>query len=52
VNESYQLKGKKQKITCTPATCPDGATTASEGHEGGQTFMSITENNLTINFNQ
>ena len=46
------MKGGKQKITGTLVTCPDEARTASEGHEGGQTYMRITENNLTSNFNQ
>ncbi|MHC1731037.1 MAG: group II intron reverse transcriptase/maturase [Bacteroidales bacterium] len=43
------MKGREQKISGLPATCPDGDRTASEGHEGGQTFMRITENNLTSN---
>jgi len=46
------MKGREQKIAGLPETCPDGDRTASEGHEGGQTFMRITENNLTSNFNQ
>lgn len=46
------MKGRKQKIDGVPSTCPDVDRTASEGHEGGQTFMRITENNLTSNFNQ
>ena len=46
------MKGREQKITGQPATCPDGDRTASEGHEGGQTFIRITESNLTSNFNQ
>lgn len=46
------MKGREQKITGQPATCPDGDRTASEGHEGGQTYMRITENNLTSNNHQ
>ncbi len=46
------MKGREQKIFGLPETCPDGDRTASEGHEGGQTYMRITENNLTSNFNQ
>jgi len=46
------MKGRKQKITGQTATCPDGDRTASEGHEGGQTYMRITENNLTSNNHQ
>jgi group II intron reverse transcriptase/maturase len=46
------MKGREQKITGVPATCPDVDRTASEGHEGGQTFMRITENNLTSNNHQ
>jgi group II intron reverse transcriptase/maturase len=46
------MKGREQKITGVPATCPDVDRTASEGHEGGQTYMRITENNLTSNNHQ
>ncbi len=46
------MKGREQKITGRAVTWPDGDRTASEGHEGGQAFMRITENNLTSNFNQ
>ena len=46
------MKGRKQKIAGTPETCPDVDRTASEGHEGGQTYMRITENNLTSNNHQ
>lgn len=46
------MKGREQKIAGRPGTWPDGDRTASEGHEGGQTFMRITENNLTVNFNE
>jgi len=46
------MKGREQKISGLPATCPDGDRTASEGHEGGQTYMRITENNLTSNNHQ
>jgi len=40
------MKGRKQKISDT-ATCPQKNRTASEGYAGGQTFLWITENNLT-----
>ncbi len=46
------MKGREQKITGKPETCPHGDRTASEGHEGGQTYMRITENNLTSNNHQ
>jgi group II intron reverse transcriptase/maturase len=46
------MKGRKQKISERSETCPDGDRTASEGHEGGQTYMRITENNLTSNNHQ
>jgi len=46
------MKGREQKITGRPETCPHGDRTASEGHEGGQTYMRITENNLTSNHHQ
>jgi len=46
------MKGRKQKISERSETCPDGDRTASEGHEGGQTYMRITENNLTNNNHQ
>jgi RNA-directed DNA polymerase len=40
------MKGKKQKISNTE-TWPQKNRTASEGYVGGQTFMWITESNLT-----
>lgn len=40
------MKGRKQKIF-EEKTCPQKNRTASEGYVGGQTFMRITENNLT-----
>lgn len=43
------MKGREQKIFERTKACPDGDRTASEGHEGGQTYMRITENNLTSN---
>jgi RNA-directed DNA polymerase len=43
------MKGGKQKIPTTIGTCPQKDRTASEGYVEGQTFMWITENNLTIN---
>jgi group II intron reverse transcriptase/maturase len=45
VNESYQMKEGKQKISDTSETCPQKNRTASEGYVGGQTFIGITENN-------
>ena len=46
------MKGREQKIFERSRTCPHGDGTASEGHEGGQTYMRITENNLTSNNHQ
>jgi group II intron reverse transcriptase/maturase len=46
------MKGREQKITGQTATFPDGDRTASEGRGGGQTYMRITENNLTSNNHQ
>jgi len=46
------MKGREQKIAGLPETCPDGDRPASEGDEGGQTYMRITENNLTSNNHQ
>ena len=46
------MKGREQKIFERSRTCPHGDRTASEGHEGGQTYMRITENNLTSNNHQ
>ena len=40
------MKGRKQKIS-NKETCPQKNRTESEGYVGGQTFMWITENNLT-----
>lgn len=48
MNECYQMKGRKQKIS-SKETCPQKNRTASEDYVGGQTFMWITENNLTEN---
>jgi hypothetical protein len=42
------MKGRKQNIF-NEKTCPQKNRTASEGYVGGQTFMRITENNLTEN---
>jgi group II intron reverse transcriptase/maturase len=42
------MKGRKQKIF-EEKTCPQKNRTESEGYVGGQTFMQITENNLTDN---
>jgi RNA-directed DNA polymerase len=46
------MKGREQKIFKSLETCPRGDRTESEGHEGGQTYMRITENNLTSNNHQ
>lgn len=43
------MKEGKQKIFVSSKTCPQKDRTASEGYVEGQTFMWITENNLTIN---
>jgi len=43
------LKRGKQKIFEQSETCPRKDRTASEGYVEGQTFMWITENNLTTN---
>ena len=43
------MKEGKQKIFEQSKTCPRKDRTASEGYVEGQTFMWITENNLTIN---
>jgi len=40
------MKGRKQKIS-DKETCPQKNRTASEDYAGGQTFLWITENNLT-----
>jgi hypothetical protein len=40
------MKGRPQKIS-TNETCPQKNRTTSEGYVRGQTFMWITENNLT-----
>jgi RNA-directed DNA polymerase len=43
------MKERKQKILKTTEACPRKDRTESEGYAGGQTFMRITENNLTAN---
>src|SRR5690606_39202086 len=43
------MKERKQKIFVESKTCPQKNRTESEGYAGGQTFMWITENNLTDN---
>jgi RNA-directed DNA polymerase len=43
------MKGRKQKIFEPSKTCPRKDRTASEGYVEGQTFMWITENNLSTN---
>ena len=44
------MKGRKQKIFEASKTCPRKDRTESEGYVGGQTFMRITENNLTDHY--
>ena len=46
------MKGREQKISERSETWPDVDRTASEGNEGGQTYMRITENYLTSNNHQ
>jgi hypothetical protein len=41
------MKGRKQQIPDRAGTSPQKNRTASEGYVGGQTFMWITENNVT-----
>ncbi|WP_335967341.1 hypothetical protein [Galbibacter sp. PAP.153] len=41
------MNGRMQKIP-TMETCPQKNRTASEGYVGGQTYLRITENNLTV----
>ena len=43
------MKERMQKIFDDSKTCPQKNRTASEGYAGGQTFIEITENNLTTN---
>ena len=45
VNESYCMKGRKQKIS--EDSYPEKDRRESKGHPGVQTFMWITENNIT-----
>ena len=46
MNECYRMSGRKQEISKIE-TSPQKNRTASEGYVGGQTFLWITENNLT-----
>jgi RNA-directed DNA polymerase len=46
------MKEREQKIFDGTKTCPQENRTESEGKVGGQTFIWITENNLTDNNNQ
>ena len=43
------MKEREQKIFGVSKTCPQKNRTESDGYAGGQTFMWITENNLTDN---
>jgi len=42
------MQERKQKIS-EKETCPQKNRTESKGYVGGQTYMGITENNLTVN---
>lgn len=44
------MKGRKQKTPVRKGACPQKDRTESEGYVGGQTFIWITENNLTDNY--
>lgn len=44
------MQGRMQKIFDDSKTCPQKNRTASEGYAEGQTFIEITENNLTANY--
>lgn len=44
------MKGRTQKIFDDTKTCPQKNRTASEGYAEGQTFIGITENKLTSNY--
>jgi hypothetical protein len=44
------MKERMQKIFDDSKTCPQKNRTASDGYAGGQTFIEITENNLTTNY--
>ncbi len=43
------MKEGKQKIFASSKTSPQKDRTASDGYVEGQTYMGITENNLTNN---
>ncbi len=44
------MKGRKQKILDESKACPQKNRTESEGYAEEQTFIEITENNLTTNY--
>jgi len=44
------MKERMQKIFDDSKTCPQNNRTESEGYVGGQTFIGITENTLTTNY--
>lgn len=44
------MNGRMQKIFDDSKTCPQNTRTASESYVGGQTFLEITENTLTTNY--
>lgn len=46
------MKEREQKIFESTKTCPQKVRTESEANVGGQTFIGITENNLTDHINQ
>jgi hypothetical protein len=41
------MKGRKQKITSKTVTCQQRDRAEPEGYAGGQTYIWITENNIT-----
>ena len=47
VNERYQMRGRKRKTQVDTRAYQQNYRTASESYAVGQTFMGITENNLT-----
>ena len=47
VIESYRMKERTQKTLARATDCPHGNRTESDGYEGVQTFMWMTEDNIT-----
>lgn len=53
VNECYLMRERTQKISTSSDSCHEKNRTESEGYRGVQTFIGITENNLTeVHFTQ